>query len=47
YRIHLGQRFDPPTDVRVFTAELESYFQSALVDAKLPHLPAVTDVHSS
>ncbi|MHB1478229.1 MAG: lysophospholipid acyltransferase family protein [Acidithiobacillus ferrooxidans] len=47
YRIHLGQRFDPPTDVRVFTAELESYFQSALVDAKLPHLPAATDVHSS
>ena len=47
YRIHLGQRFDPPTDVRGFTAELESYFQSALVDAKLPHLPAATGVHSS
>ncbi|MHB8248789.1 MAG: lysophospholipid acyltransferase family protein [Acidithiobacillus sp.] len=45
YRIQLGQRFDPPTDVRGFTSELESYFQSALAEAKLPLLPP-TDVHS-
>ena len=38
YRIHLGQRFDPPTDVRGFTAELERYFQSALAEAQLPPL---------
>ncbi len=40
YRIRLGRRFDPPADVRGFTAELESYFQSALADARLPQLPA-------
>jgi 1-acyl-sn-glycerol-3-phosphate acyltransferase len=26
YRIRLGQRFDPPTDVAAFVAELETYF---------------------
>ena len=30
YRMRLGRRFDPPTDVREFTAELERYFRSEL-----------------
>lgn len=33
YRLRLGQRFDPPTDVRAFTAELDRYFRSVLRDA--------------
>ena len=33
YRIRLGQRFDPPTNVRAFTAELEAYFHHELRDA--------------
>jgi 1-acyl-sn-glycerol-3-phosphate acyltransferase len=30
YRIEIGRRFDPPTDVRRTIAELEAYFHSAL-----------------
>lgn len=30
YRIRLGRRFDPPTDVRAFTTELERYFTREL-----------------
>jgi 1-acyl-sn-glycerol-3-phosphate acyltransferase len=30
YRIRLGRRFDPPQDVRAFTAELEQYFVDEL-----------------
>ena len=41
YRIRLGQRFDPPTDVRGFTVELERYFQSALAEARLPPLSSI------
>lgn len=38
YRIRLGQRFDPPGDVRAFTAELERYFARELAaqDAEVP-----------
>lgn len=45
YRIRLGQRFEPPTDVRAFTLELESYFQSALRKTKLPQ-PPTQDIYS-
>lgn len=30
YRVRLGRRFDPPADVRAFTAELEQYFRREL-----------------
>lgn len=30
YRVRLGRRFDPPQDVRAFTAELELYLRSEL-----------------
>jgi len=30
YRIRLGRRFDPPSDVHAFTAELEQYFRTEL-----------------
>jgi 1-acyl-sn-glycerol-3-phosphate acyltransferase len=33
YRARLGRRFDPPTDVRAFTAELERYFARELASA--------------
>jgi len=33
YRIRIGRRFDPPTDVRAFTAELEQYFRAELCDS--------------
>ena len=29
-RVRLGRRFDPPTDVRAFTLELEAYFRAEL-----------------
>ena len=34
YRMRLGRRFDPPTDVREFTLELERYFRSELPASK-------------
>lgn len=34
YRMRLGRRFDPPTDVRAFMAELDRYFR-----AELEHAP--------
>ncbi|MGZ5087142.1 MAG: lysophospholipid acyltransferase family protein [Usitatibacter sp.] len=33
YRVRLGRRFDPPRDVRAFTAELERYFARELSSA--------------
>ncbi len=30
YRVRLGRRFEPPADVRAFTAELEGYFAAEL-----------------
>jgi 1-acyl-sn-glycerol-3-phosphate acyltransferase len=33
YRIRLGKRFDPPTDVPAFTAELDRYFRQELKGA--------------
>ncbi len=30
YRVRLGQRFDPPSDVPAFTAELDRYYRQAL-----------------
>lgn len=36
YRIRLGRRFDPPKDVRAFTAELERYFTRELAARAVP-----------
>jgi 1-acyl-sn-glycerol-3-phosphate acyltransferase len=33
YRVRLGRRFDPPTDVPAFTEELTGYFRQALENA--------------
>ena len=33
YRVRLGRRFDPPSDVGAFTAELAGYYRNALKDA--------------
>src|SRR5271163_1795698 len=33
YRVRLGQRFDPPTDVPAFTAALDRYYREALQGA--------------
>jgi 1-acyl-sn-glycerol-3-phosphate acyltransferase len=33
YRVRLGQRFDPPTDVPAFTAELDRYYRQELAGA--------------
>jgi 1-acyl-sn-glycerol-3-phosphate acyltransferase len=33
YRVRLGKRFMPPTDVPTFTAELDAYYRGELVDA--------------
>ncbi len=33
YRVRLGRRFDPPQDVRAFTAELEGYLRAELSGA--------------
>ena len=33
YRIRLGRRFDPPSDVAAFTAELDAYYRHALETA--------------
>jgi 1-acyl-sn-glycerol-3-phosphate acyltransferase len=33
YRVRLGKRFDPPTDVPAFTAELDRYYKQALEGA--------------
>jgi 1-acyl-sn-glycerol-3-phosphate acyltransferase len=33
YRIRLGKRFDPPTDVPAFTAELDQYYRQELESA--------------
>jgi 1-acyl-sn-glycerol-3-phosphate acyltransferase len=41
YRVRLGQRFAPPTDVTAFTADLDAYYRRELVAALqsrwLPH----------
>jgi 1-acyl-sn-glycerol-3-phosphate acyltransferase len=33
YRVRLGKRFDPPSDVAAFTAELDRYYRDALEGA--------------
>jgi 1-acyl-sn-glycerol-3-phosphate acyltransferase len=33
YRVRLGRRFDPPTDVPAFTAELDRYYRQELAGA--------------
>jgi hypothetical protein len=33
YRVRLGRRFDPPTDVAAFTGELDGYYRHALETA--------------
>ena len=33
YRVRLGKRFDPPTDVSAFTAQLDEYYRQTLKDA--------------
>src|SRR6202023_2764063 len=33
YRVRLGKRFDPPTDVAAFTAELDPYYRAGLESA--------------
>jgi 1-acyl-sn-glycerol-3-phosphate acyltransferase len=33
YRVRLGKRFDPPTDVTAFTAQLDHYYRDALQGA--------------
>jgi 1-acyl-sn-glycerol-3-phosphate acyltransferase len=33
YRVRLGKRFDPPSDVPAFTAELDQYYRQALEGA--------------
>jgi 1-acyl-sn-glycerol-3-phosphate acyltransferase len=33
YRVRLGQRFEPPTDVPAFTAELDAYYRRELAGA--------------
>jgi 1-acyl-sn-glycerol-3-phosphate acyltransferase len=33
YRVRLGKRFDPPSDVTAFTAELDRYYRQALEGA--------------
>ncbi len=47
YRVRLGRRFDPPRDVRAFTAELERYFARELAPraflAAAPEVAAIED----
>jgi hypothetical protein len=33
YRVKLGRRFDPPSNVTAFTEELDSYYRAALDSA--------------
>lgn len=42
YRVRLGRRFDPPRDVRAFTAELERYFTRELASGPAPMGAAAT-----
>ena len=50
YRVRLGRRFDPPADVREFTAELERYFarelaaRGAQAAAPVPAIAVVEEV---
>ena len=50
YRARLGRRFEPPEDVRAFTADLERYFARELATRNAPAEvlapePVVEDVH--
>ncbi|MHB8209898.1 MAG: lysophospholipid acyltransferase family protein [Acidithiobacillus sp.] len=47
YRIEIGRRFDPPTDVRRTMAELETYFQAALASNPLPPTAAAAAADES
>lgn len=42
FSIRLGRRFDPPVDVRAFTAELERYFTRELAAGAAEHADAQT-----
>jgi hypothetical protein len=33
YRVRLGERFDPPSDVAAFTEKLDQYYRQALEGA--------------
>lgn len=37
YRVRLGKRFDPPSDIQAFTAELERYYRHELDSALQSH----------
>src|SRR3984957_5529403 len=37
YKVRLGRRFDPPSDVPAFTAELDGYYRQALQGAQQSH----------
>ena len=39
YRVRLGRRFDPPSDVRAFTGELERYFARELASGGAAPVP--------
>ncbi len=48
YRLRLGRRFDPPSDVRAFTAELERYFTRELArDAARSAAPIAPSVEEA
>jgi 1-acyl-sn-glycerol-3-phosphate acyltransferase len=40
YRVSLGRRFEPPQDVRAFTAELDRYFRRELAARSMAAVPA-------
>jgi 1-acyl-sn-glycerol-3-phosphate acyltransferase len=43
FAIRLGRRFEPPADVRAFTAELERYFTRELAAGAVEHAAAGTE----
>jgi 1-acyl-sn-glycerol-3-phosphate acyltransferase len=50
FSIRLGRRFDPPADVRAFTAELERYFLRELAAGAVPRAaqePAVRPIENA
>jgi len=47
YRVRLGRRFDPPTDVRSFTVELEHYFARELAAAASPQVSGMPNMESA
>ena len=47
YRVRLGRRFEPPSDVRLFTAELERYFARELAAAPATQVSETPGVESA